>query len=64
MTDITELFNRDPDNLTRSDISLIVEEYRKKYHLFTAGGPKKTAAPKKLTKSQQAASKLDIDLDL
>lgn len=66
MTDITELFSRDPMELTDENIDQIIEEMRKKRHLFNAGGAstgRKPAAAKK-TAAQEAASKLDIDLEL
>ena len=64
MTDVTELFSRDPLSLTNEDIDQIIEEMRKKRHLFqSAPATKPKAAPKK-TKAQASALKLDIDLDL
>lgn len=64
--DIAKLFLRDPLSLTDSDITIIIEDMRKKRHLFktapdkVAGGSKKP----KLTEKEKAASVLDIKLDL
>jgi len=65
MTDIAELFARDPLSLNDQDISLIVDEMRKSGHAFAAGNMKagstkpKTAAQKQLSELQ---SKLNITL--
>lgn len=37
MTDIAELFARDPLDLSKQDINLIIEEMRKSRHAFNAG---------------------------
>ena len=64
MTDVTELFSRDPLSLTNEDIDQIIEEMRAKRHLFqSAPATKPKAAPKK-TKAQASALKLDLDIDL
>ena len=64
MTDVTELFSRDPLSLTNEDIDKIIEEMRAKRHLFqSVPATKPKAAPAK-TKAQAAALTLDIDLDL
>lgn len=64
MTDITELFSRDPLSLTNENIDQIIEEMRAKRHLFqSAPATKPKAAPKK-TKAQASALKLDLDIDL
>lgn len=66
-TDINELFSRDPMSLTDTDIDSIIEEMRKKRHLFNTSpgktGQTRSAAPKK-TAAQQAASKLNLDIKL
>ena len=63
-TDITQLFNRNPTEMTDRDIDKIIEEMRKKRHLFKAA-PSTAAAPKTLTDKQKAATKLDLgDFDL
>lgn len=48
MSDISELFARDPAQCTDSDIDLIIAEYRKKHALFKLGNeaPPKRAAKK------------------
>tara|TARA_R110000868_G_scaffold76760_5_gene220443 strand:- start:2299 stop:2529 length:231 start_codon:yes stop_codon:yes gene_type:complete len=65
-TDINELFNRDPLKLTSPDIGKIIAEYRRKRHLFISApsGAKRPAAAAKKTPAQQAAAKLDINIDL
>jgi len=70
MSDITELFSRDPLKLTKDDRAKIIEEMRKKRALFNSTPTTKSgskAAPKKLTADQEAAAqslkgKLDIKL--
>lgn len=65
MSDISELMNRDPLELTKDDLKEIVQFYRKQRHLFKnniSPAAKKTT-PK--TPSAKAAAKLDIgDLEL
>ena len=61
--DITTLFSIDPLKLTNENVDQIIEEMRKKRHLFQAGGSVTKAKPK-TTPKQQAALKLDLDLDL
>lgn len=53
MTDIAELFARDPQQLTRPDIEQIVAEFRQRRHLFKTSGvtPKKTPATRSLSDS-------------
>lgn len=63
-TDINELFSRDPLSLTNSDIDKIILEMRKKRHTFQVGPAPKSGGTKSLTKAQEQASKLDIDLKL
>lgn len=61
-TDITTLFARDPLSLTDEDIDKIIEEMRKKRHLFKSA-PASGNAPKKTQKEEKAAA-LNIKLDL
>lgn len=64
MSDITELFNRDPLKLTNEDIDKIIAHYRENRKAFNAnpGAVKgRRAAPKKLTEKEQAVSGLKID---
>lgn len=67
MTDMNEIFSRDPMGLTKDDIREVIEWHRNQRHLFKnnpgAVAPKKKAAPK-LTEGQQAASKLNLDFKL
>ena len=65
MSDLTELFSRDPLELTRENIDEIITHMREKRHLFNAAPkPKAKAKTKKLTDAQAAALKLDLDLKL
>ena len=65
MTDITELFARDPLQLSRADISTIIEEMRKSRHAFNLGNAQ-AGKTKPKTEKQKAvgelASKLSISL--
>ncbi len=60
MTDIAEIFARDPLDHTKEDIQLIVQRLRDQRHQFLAGN--KTAgtpnAPKPKTAAGQAAAEL------
>lgn len=67
MTDINELFSRDPLKLTDDNIDEIIEEMRAKRHLFNsgAGTVKKAPAKSKLAKEgSQLKAKLGLDIDL
>lgn len=64
MTDMTELFSRDPLSLTNENIDQIIEEMRKKRHLFNAGGSTAGKPKPKLSKGQEATKGLDLDIDL
>lgn len=55
MSDINELFARDPLKLSDEDIDKIIEEYRKKRHQFKALPT--GAAPKSLTAKQEKVTK-------
>lgn len=65
MTDLSTLFARNPLDLTRDDISTIIEAFRKSRHQFNLGNPK-AGSTKPLTPKQQQvatlASKLDFKL--
>lgn len=65
MTDINELFSRDPLKLTNEDIDAIILHMREKRAQFNSGAltPKKKAEPK-LTTAQSAALKLNLDFKL
>jgi len=62
VTDITELMSRDPVNLTDENIDQIIEEYRKKRHLFQSA-PAGTK-PKRAKKVSEATQKLNLEIDL
>ena len=63
MSDMTELYNRDPLKLTDNDIDKIIADMRSKRQLYKAA-PATVAAGKKLTDAQEKAAKLDIDFNL
>ena len=63
MTDINELFSRDPLKHTNADIDEIIAEMRKRRHLYKAG-PAQPKAAVTLTDKQKAASSLKIELKL
>lgn len=67
MSDIQELFARDPLKLTKSDISAIVERFRQARGQFNLGNLKagKTKPPtEKEKKILDLAANLDLKLDL
>lgn len=65
MTDLSTLFSRNPLDLTRGDITTIIEAFRKARHQFTLGNVR-AGSTKPLTEKQKTvaslASKLDIKL--
>lgn len=65
MTDLSTLFARNPLDLTRDDITAIIEAFRKSRHQFTLGNVR-AGSTKPLTEKQQKiaslADKLDIKL--
>lgn len=65
MTDIATLFARDPLDLTKEDITTIIEEMRKSRHAFNLGNVK-AGSTKPPTAKQKATNdllgKLDISL--
>ena len=65
MTDLSTLFARNPLDLTKEDISTIVEGFRKSRHQFSLGNTKagSTKPPtEKQKKISDLASKLDISI--
>jgi len=65
MTDIAELFARDPLSLTNEDVRTIVEEMRKSRQQFTLGNAKAGSTKPKTEKQKlmsDLASKLDISI--
>ncbi len=61
MSDITELFSKDPMKLTDQNIDEIIEHMREKRHLYHSGNF--TQAGKKVTPKEPASGfKLDIKL--
>lgn len=65
MSDIAELFARDPLKLTKTDITKIIEEMRKSRHAFNAGNMK-AGSTKPPTEKQKTiidlADKMNISL--
>lgn len=57
MTDIAELFARDPHNLTDQDLDLIVQKYRDMRKQFNLGAKPKD--PTKPAKQSKGAAILD-----
>lgn len=67
MTDIAELFARDPMSLTKEDISAIVEEYRKMRGQFNLGNKMAGSTKPKTEKAKAAidlAEILNLDIKL
>lgn len=65
MTDLAELFARDPLELTKDDIRSIIEEMRKSRHAFNAGNAKAGSTKPKTEKQKAIASlaeKMNIKL--
>jgi hypothetical protein len=65
MSDLQELFSRDPLNLTKDDIRSIIEEMRKSRHAFNAGNAKAGSTKPQSEKQKQIASlaeKMKIDI--
>lgn len=65
-TDMNELFNRDPLELSDQDVDKIIAYMRERRALFNAApaAGKKKPASSNLTEGQQAAMKLDLNLSL
>lgn len=65
MSDLAELFARDPLKLTNPDITLIIEEMRKSRHAFNAGNAKAGSTKPKTEKQKEIQSlseKMNINL--
>jgi hypothetical protein len=65
MSDLTELFSRDPNSYTKEDIKSIITIYREKRKQFNAGALQAGKAKTPTTKSQSLAAAIksdDIDL--
>jgi hypothetical protein len=59
MTDLAELFSRDPLKLTDDNIRSIIEEMRKSRHAFNAGNAKAGSTKPKTEKQKAIASLAD-----
>lgn len=68
MSDLTELFNRDPLLHSTQDLDTIIEYCRKNRHLFQTQGTGEKKAVKRIdvTKPQSASKEdlLNLDLDI
>lgn len=59
MTDLAELFSRDPLSLTDDNIRSIIEEMRKSRHAFNAGNAKAGSTKPKTEKQKTIAALAD-----
>lgn len=59
MSDILELFQRNPLDLTRDDISAIIEEMRKSRHAYNMGNLRAGSTKPKTEKQKQVAQLKD-----
>ncbi len=63
MSDIQELFNRDPNKCSDQDIMAIIEEYRKRHTQFNTGVMTAGNVKPKATKAKKpGVPGLDLDL--
>lgn len=65
MSDLQELFDRDPLQLSEQDFKLIIEEHRKNRHAFNLGNLKAGSTKPKTEKQKQVealSDKLDISI--
>jgi hypothetical protein len=63
MTDINELFARDPEHLTKADIAEIISKYREARQQFILG-VKQAGNPKKIKAEVPKLTDLsDLDID-
>lgn len=63
MSDIADLFQRDPLQLTEEDLSTIIEKFRAARGQFNLGNLR-AGSTKPPTAKQQLIDKLDIKVDL
>lgn len=61
MSDLTELFSRDPLKLTKADVSAIVTAYREKRKQFNLGGTLAGKAKPAVPKSMALANAVKSD---
>lgn len=64
MTDIVELFARDPLTLTNDDITSIIEAMRQSRHQFVAGDKKAGTTKPRAAKVDPALAGLNLDIKL
>lgn len=60
MSELSELFARDPLSLTKEDITQVIEQFRKMRGQFTTAAQTAKAAPKRTSKLAQASAQLDL----
>lgn len=63
MSELATLMSRDPLELTRADITTIIETFRKSRGAFKLGNPK-AGSTKPLTEKQQKVASLAAKLDI
>lgn len=63
MTDLSQLFARNPLDLTKSDITALVEAFRKSRHQFSLGNAT-AGRTKPLSEKQQRLATLSDKLDI
>lgn len=61
MTDLAELFSRDPNQLTKTDVTELIDFYRTTRSNFNLTG---TARPAKSAEPKKAVSLSNLELDL
>lgn len=64
MSDLTELFARDPLQYEKQDLQQIIEEMRKKRGQFVLGNAKAGSLKPPASEKAKAVSSLKLDLDL
>ena len=67
MSDVSDLFDRNPLDLTEDDIRTLVTHLRERRHQFTAGNLKAGSTKKPTEKQQKVlddAKALGLDLDI
>jgi len=64
MSDITELFQRDPLSLTTEDIDQIIARYREARTQFNMGNVKAGKLDNKTSMALEKAKQMKLDIDL
>lgn len=63
MSDLAEIFRKDPLTYTRDDLTTVITAFRGSRHQFAAGNMK-AGSTKPVTEKQKAINKLADSLDL